>query len=79
MALVNISEKDFEVLSNACLGAKYRGDLDEALALNKICRKADRALTGNSTSMQLAKALGSRQPRARGNGPLDFLQLEDDQ
>lgn len=76
MAIVNISEADYEVLVSACLGARERGDETEAVALNKICRKADRALTGNSEGVQLAKFLGARGGRQRGNGPLDFAALK---
>jgi len=77
MAIVNISEADYGVLASACLGARDRGDMEEAVALNLICRKADRALSGNTA--QLAKAMGVRVPRQRGNGPLDLDPLQAEQ
>lgn len=76
MAIMAITEADYETLSTACLEARDRGDIDAANALNLICRKADRALTGNTTGAQLAKALGAKNTRPRGNGPLDFEQLK---
>lgn len=79
MAIVNISEADYGVLASACLGARDRGDMEEAAALNLICRKADRALSGNTTGMQIAKAMGARAPRQRGNGPLDLAALQPEQ
>jgi len=79
MAIVNISEADYGVLASACLNARDRGDMEEAAALNLICRKADRALSGNTAGAQLAKAMGAKAPRQRGYGPLDLDPLQAEQ
>lgn len=41
----NISEKDFEVLATAANAARDSGDMTAALALDKLARKANAALT----------------------------------
>jgi hypothetical protein len=46
MAVISgINEKDFEVLADAANAAKKRGDMETALALDKMARKANVSLT----------------------------------
>jgi hypothetical protein len=44
-AAISVSEGDFEVVARAAIDAHKRGDMAAALALDKLARKIDVALT----------------------------------
>lgn len=49
MPSINISESDFIVVANAALDSYYKGDEEEADALDKIARKINASLTNAET------------------------------
>ena len=62
MAIINVTEADFRLLANAAMDARDSGAMEAARGLDKLARKANLALTNNSTGMQLAKKLGVQSP-----------------
>lgn len=53
MSSINIGEEDFRVVANAAQDAKNRGDMAEALKLDKIAHKMNASL-GNQSARKLA-------------------------
>lgn len=67
MANMSVSQADFEALADAALSAEARGDMAEAVALDKLARKVSAALT-------VASSKGSRHivRMATGKEPSPF-------
>lgn len=48
MASINVGETDFDTLAGAAIDARDRGDIEQARQLDKLARKVNAALTGQS-------------------------------
>ena len=48
MPMINIGESEFMVLANAANLAEQHGNHEDALALDKLARKANAALSGSA-------------------------------
>ena len=60
---INVGERDFEVLAAAAIEARDNGDLEQAMALDKIARKVNAALTGADPARRIATmATGKTSP-----------------
>jgi hypothetical protein len=62
---INISEADFTAVATAASEAQARGDTENAIALDKIARKINAALTAAIPERKIAQALGGCNGRIR--------------
>lgn len=62
MASINISEDDFMAVAMAAHAAKDAGDMDQAVALDKIARKINASLSAAGTKAYAWIGGGKRKP-----------------
>lgn len=55
MASIVISEEDFMVVAGAARDAQQAGNMEEALALDKVARKMNAALSRDSATAKIAR------------------------
>jgi hypothetical protein len=65
MSSINVSEKDFLTVAHAARDAMDAENQEQAVALDKIARKINAALTSSHDSLRIAGLMGMRRSSVR--------------